>query len=80
MNYETSTSRIDISVSDIFSAVNGSVHQFNIIVCERAKGFFSDEYLNGQMGDDDQLMTWAQVPINYEIMGYSSLGRKKVSR
>lgn len=61
-DYARDTSTIEIQIEDVFSALNGSVHQYNVIVIEKNE-FLPDSYVQGTI--EENLTTWARVGFIY---------------
>ena len=59
-DYARDISTIEVQISDIFSPVNGSVHQYNLIVIE-SNFFLTDSYLEGTL--EENLTSWARVSL-----------------
>lgn len=56
-DYTLAESTIEVTIKDVFSPVNGSVHLFTLIVVERNE--FIHDYENGDLPPN--LTTWARV-------------------
>ena len=61
-------SKIVVDIEDVFSAVNGSVHLFTLIVLER-NDFMPDDVREGTL--EMPLLTWAKVSETFSYRNFN---------